>query len=64
MHIRLYKLDGFIKSHGKIRYLVLFDCGWFDKICKNIKHLISKKSGFTDSINRNLARTRIDLYDS
>ena len=44
MHIRSYKLDGFIKIYGKIRYLVLFDCGWFDKIYNNIKHLISKKS--------------------
>ena len=28
---------------GKIKYLVLFDYGLFDKICDKIKYLISKK---------------------
>ena len=28
---------------GKIKHLVLFDYGLFDKICDKIKYLISKK---------------------
>ena len=28
---------------GKIKHLVLFDYGLFDKICNKIKYLISKK---------------------
>ena len=38
--IRYDKIDGFIKIHNKIRYLVLFD--WFDKVYDRIKHLISE----------------------
>ena len=41
--IRFSKIDGFIKIHDKIRYLVLFDCGWFDKLCDRIKYLIIEK---------------------
>ena len=57
------KIDGFIKTHNKIRYLVWFDerC---DKICDGINYLTSKKSGITDSINHNCAMIRIDSYDS
>ena len=31
--IRYDEIDGFIKIHNGIRYLVLFDCSSFDKIC-------------------------------
>ena len=55
--IRLDEIDGFIKIHDGIRYLVLFDCS--DEICDRIKFLISKKSGFKDSFNHNFARIRI-----
>ena len=58
------KIDGFIKIHGGIRCLVLFDCSCCDEICDRIKYLISEKSGITDSINLNFARIRIDSYDS
>ena len=37
LRIMLDKIYGFIKIHHKIRYLVLFDYGWFDKICDKIK---------------------------
>ena len=53
LHIRFDKIDGFIKTYNGFRCLVLFDYGWFDKICDNIKYLVSEKSGITDSINRN-----------
>ena len=31
------------KEKFEIRYLVIFDCGGFDKICDRIKYLISEK---------------------
>ena len=40
LRIRFNKIDGFIKIHNKIRYLVLFD--WCDKVYDRIKHLISE----------------------
>ena len=49
---------------GKIKHLVLFDYGLFDKICDKIKYLISKKGGITNSINHNFRKIRIDLYNS
>ena len=42
LRIKYNKIDGFIKTYNKIRYLVLFD-EWCDKICHRIKYLISKK---------------------
>ena len=56
--------NGFIKTHNGIRCLVLFDYGWFDKICDRIKYLISEKSGITDSINHNFGKIRIDSDNS
>ena len=47
-HIRFDKTVGFPKIHDKIRYLILFDYIYLDKICIKIKYLISKKSGITD----------------
>ena len=64
MRIRFDKIDGFIKIHDKIRYLVLFGYSHCDKICDKIKYLISDKSGITDSVNHNFARIRIELYNS
>ena len=49
---------------GKVKHLVLFHYGLFDKICNKIKYLISKKSGITNSINYNFGRIKIDSYDS
>ena len=63
-HIRLDKLDGFIKVHDKIRYLVLFDYNNCDEVCDKIKYLVSEKRGITDSVDHNFARIRIDSYDS
>ena len=58
--VRFEKIDGFIRVHsGKFRHLVLFDYGLFDKICDNIKYLISKKGVLTDSINHNFGKIRL-----
>ena len=54
------KIDGFTKIYDRIRYLVLFASERFNAIYNSIKHLISEKSGITDSINYNFARIRID----
>ena len=37
------KIEAFLKVHNRIRYLVLFDYGWCDEICNNIKYLTSEK---------------------
>ena len=64
MRIRYDKIDGFIKIHSYVRYLVLFD-EWYDKIWCRIKYFVSKGSGITDSINHNFAIIRIGSeYDS
>ena len=64
LHIRLSKIDGFIKTYNGIRCLILFDYGCFDKICDRIKCLISENGSITDSINHNFRKTRIDSYNS
>ena len=64
LRIRFNKIDGFIEINHKIKHLDLFDYGQFDKICNQIKYLISGKRGIADSINDSFERIRIDSYDS
>ena len=59
--INFNKIDRFIKTHDKIRYLVLTGYSYFDKTCDKIRNLISEKSGIKDSVNHNFRRKRIDL---
>ena len=60
LRIRFDKIDEFIWTRDdKFRHLVLFDHGLLDKICDKIKHLISKKSDVTDSIDHNFGEIRI-----
>ena len=54
----LYPLD------GKIKHLILFGYGQFNKICDKLKYLISKKSGITNSTNHNFGKIVIDSYNS
>ena len=61
---RFDKIDGFIKIHDKIRYLVLLGYSCCEKICDKIKYLISEKSGIANNINHTFGRIRIDSYDS
>ena len=51
--IKYDEIDGFIKIRDIIQNLVLFDHGWFQKICDQI----------TDSINHNFAKIIIDSYN-
>ena len=65
LRTRFDKIDGFILSFDcKIKHLILFDYGLFNKICDNIKYLISKKSDIANSINHNFRKIRIDSYNS
>ena len=65
LRIRFDKINGFIISlDGKIKYLILFNYGYFNKICDKIKYLISKKSGIANSINHNFGKIKIDSYNS
>ena len=43
LRVRFDKIDGLIKIHDKIRYSVLFDYSYCDKICDKIKYLMSYK---------------------
>ena len=44
LRIRFDKVDEFIIAlDGKIKHLILFGYGLFDKICDKIKYFISKK---------------------
>ena len=65
LRIRFDKIDGFIISlDGKIKHLILFDYGLFNKTCDEVKYHIIKKSGITNSINHNFGKIRIDSYNS
>ena len=65
LRFRFDKIDGFVRNPDKeIRRLVLFDCGFFDKLYDNIKYLMSKKNGITVSINHNFGKITIDSYNS
>ena len=64
LQIRFDEIDGFIKMCDGIRYLVLFNHLWYDKIYNRIRYLINKKSGIRDSINhkQKLELIHIILY--
>ena len=64
MSVNFDEIDKFIKTYDGIKYLGLFDYGWFERICNRIKYFISDKNGITDSINHNFERIRIASYNS
>ena len=54
------KTDGSIISlDGKIKHVILFDYGLFNKIFDKIKYLVGKKSGITNSINHNFVNINL-----
>ena len=63
LHTRFNRADGFITIYNGIRYLVFGHFG-YDKICDKIKYLFSEKSCIANGFNHNIARTRIDSYNS
>ena len=64
LRIRFDKIDGFIKIHIKIRFWVLFNYSYCDKIYDKIIYLISEENGITDSTTNNFWKIRIYSYDS
>ena len=44
--IRFNKIDGFIKTCDGIRYLVILNHSWSDKIWDSLKYLISEKKWY------------------
>ena len=64
LRIWFKKIDGFIKIHDGVRYLILFAPERYNAVCDKINYLISEKNGVTYSINHNFARIRIDSYNS
>ena len=47
-----------------LKHFVLFDYGLLDKICDQIKYLISKNSDITNSINYNFRKIKTGSYNS
>ena len=64
LHIRLDKIDGFIRVYDGTRYLVLFGSEKYDFIYKRIRYLISVKSGITYTISHTYAKIKVDSYNS
>ena len=64
LHIRLYKIDGFIIIYDGTRYLVLFGSEKCDAIYNRIRYLISLKSSITFVFSHNYPKIRVDSYDS
>ena len=62
LHIMFDEIDVFIKIYDGIRYLVLFDYGWCNKICNRIKYLITKKQIVLIIILQNSELIHIILY--
>ena len=64
LHIKLDKMDAFIRVYDGARYLVLFWAAKYDSIYNSIRYLIGIISGITYVISHNYARIKIDSYDS
>ena len=64
LRIRFDKIDGFIKIHDGIKYLLLFDPSWYDDIYDRIKYLISDKVVLQIVLIIILQESEIDSYNS
>ena len=63
LRIRFDKIDGFIRVFDGPRYLALFGSEKHDSICNSIRY-IGQKRGITYIISHNLAKIKVDSYDS
>ena len=61
--IRFSEIDGFIKPHDGIRYLVLFGLERYNANYNRIRYFIIKECGITDIISPKFERITIDLYN-
>ena len=64
LHIKLIKVDRFIKVYDGTRYLILFGTEKYDVIYIRIRYLISEKSAITYVYSYNGAIFKIDSFDS
>ena len=62
--IRFDKIDGFIRTYGGTRYLVLLGPEKYDAIYNRIRYFISLKSGIAHIFSHYYAKIRVDSYDS
>ena len=58
--IKFDKIDGFIRTHDRTRYLTLFDSEKYDAIYDRIRYLISLKGGITYIFFINLQKWKFD----
>ena len=63
LRIRFDKINGFIRVFDGPRYLALFGSEKHDSICNSIRY-IGQKRGITYIISHNLAKIKVDSYDS
>ena len=63
-HIRLVKVNGFVRVYDETRYLVLFGPEIYVAIYNRIRYLINRKGGITYVFSNNYAKIKIDSYDS
>ena len=61
LHIRVNKIDGFIKIYDGTRYLVLFDPEEHDAIYNRIRYLISQKSCITNVFSHCFTKIKLIL---
>ena len=64
LHIRLDKVDGFIRIYDETRYLALFGSEKYDAIYSRIRYLISLKSSITYIFSHYFTKIKLNLYDS
>ena len=60
--IRFSEIDGFIKTHDGIRYLVLFGLERYNANYNRIRYFIIKESGITDIISPKFVKTSQLIY--
>ena len=63
LHIRFYRIDGFIRIHDGARYLTLFGSEKY-AIYNRIGYLVSLKSGIAYIFSHYFAKIKVDSYDS
>ena len=64
LRIGFNKIDGFIRTYDRTRYLTLFDSEKYDAIYVRIRYIITLKSGTTYIFSHNFAKIKVDSYDS
>ena len=63
LHIRVDKIDGFIRVYDGTRYLVLFRSEKYDFIYNTIRKPIGVKSCIIYVISHNYAKIKVDSFD-